>query len=291
METAWPPLLCPECRQPLAPVGLTCNNGHHFDQRDGVLRLMSAAFNRRLQAFLDPFTAYRAQLGARLLDPAAYPLLPFGPAVASNFQWDIRRADWQLMPRLLPAGRPLRILEVGAWNGWLTHHLARAGHHVTAVDYFDDEYDGLRARRHYAETWLAIQMDLEDLSLLAATFEVVILNHCLAFFSHPLATVAQAQARLAPAGRLLILGLSFFRAPAAKQAQVAADRARRRAGGVEDFKPMRGYLDWADRTALRRTGVRVRPYGALWRANLKARLRPAAPAYAYGVYLAPAGTP
>lgn len=290
MPPTTPPLLCPECHGPLTPAGLICANGHAYVWRDGVLVLLSAAFGRRLQAFLDPFAAYRAQEGARLLDPAQYPLLPAGPAVAANFQWNIRRADLHLVQRLLPAARPRHILEVGAWNGWLTHHLALAGHHVTAVDYFDDVYDGLRAHKHYAETWTSIQMDLEDLSLLAASFEVVILNHCLAFFTDPLASVAQARACLAPTGRLLMIGLAFFRDPTWKQAQVAADRARRRAHSVEDFKAMRGYLDWTDYAALRRQRVRLRPYRALWRANLKARLRPSAPYYAYGVYTAPAAT-
>lgn len=283
-----PRLLCPECRLPLTPATLACANGHAYAWRDGVLVLLSVEFGRYLRAFLDAFSRLREAHQARLMDVAAYPLLPYGPAVSADFRWDIRRADLALVPRLLPSARPLRILEVGAWNGWLTHHLARAGHQVTAVDYFDDEYDGLRAHKHYAESWTAIQMNLEELSLLASPFDAIILNHCLAFFTHPPATVAQAQALLAPAGRLLIIGLSFFRRPAFKRAQVAADRAQRQAAGVKELKEMRGYLDWQDRVWLTRQGVRLRAYGALWRANLKARLRPTAPYYAYGLYQAPA---
>ncbi|MBC8076476.1 MAG: hypothetical protein H7Y32_10415, partial [Chloroflexales bacterium] len=55
--------------------------------------------------------------------------------------------------------------------------------------------------------------------------------------------------------------------------------------GFELFlAPTRGYLDFGDKTALELLGVALRPYPQLWRANLRALLRPARPWHAYGVW-------
>src|SRR6267378_6158682 len=43
----------------------------------------------------------------------------------------------------------LRILDLGAGNGWLSNRLAQRGHSVTAIDLSDDPFDGLGAGRHY----------------------------------------------------------------------------------------------------------------------------------------------
>ena len=42
---------------------------------------------------------------------------------------------------------PIRVLDVGAGNSWLSHRLASFGHQVVAVDRLDDELDGLGAWR------------------------------------------------------------------------------------------------------------------------------------------------
>lgn len=276
--------LCPTCRTPLDDH--VCANGHVFKEKDGVLALLDPAFAARLAAFCEPLGRMRADNGMQLLDPAVYQRLPATPPGHPPHEWRLRRYDLALLRRLLRHRPRQKVLDVGAWNGWLSNRLAGDGHTVTAVDYFDDEYDGLRARKFYASSWQAVQMDLLDLPALGETFDVIVLNRCVQFFPQPAAAVAQAMAQLAPGGLLILTGLELFRDPRAKAARVARMlHSHRQRYGFELFlRPTKGYLDLADKTQMETQGVEIKPYWQLLPANLKALLRPALPRHGYGVY-------
>lgn len=275
--------LCPTCRRPLQATTLTCPSGHRFFVKDGVLLLVDPGFARRLQAFLAPFEALRHQESRRLLDPALYPALPYGPAVAGDPEWRQRQLDWEVVRHLLAKGSRLRVLDVGAWNGWLSNRVAEAGHQVTALDYFVDAHDGLGARRFCSAEWQAVQMDMEDLTLVDDRFDVVILNRCLQFFTEPLRSLDQATLLVRNGGLLLATGLALFRDPRRKARQVEAFRTHLRQNGVADLKVMKGYLDFADRKRLLEAGMQFHPYRGLRLANLRARLDAARPWHGYGV--------
>ncbi len=287
------PILCPNCRATLDPASRACRDGHRFAERDGVLILLEAGFERRLQTYLRAFGRARQAEGRRLLDPALYPTLPCGvPGQAlpgGQSEWRLRRCDLRLVQRLLAGEPPQRVLEVGAWNGWLSHHLAEAGHDLTAIDYFVDEHDGLGARKFYRSQWRAIQMDLRDLSVLDCGYDVVIVNRCLQFFTDPLEYVETLKARVAPGGRLILTGLQFFWAPDAKARQVAAQQQHYRERydlGLFLF-PAKGYLDAVDAAGLIAAGLRLKPYPELWPSELRAQLVPSRPRHRYGVWHAP----
>ncbi|MBC8159970.1 MAG: class I SAM-dependent methyltransferase [Roseiflexaceae bacterium] len=275
---------CPSCREPLGET-LRCTNGHQFHETAGVLALLDADFARRLRPFTTRLAEIRAAEGQTLPDPAVYAMLPYAAALQGNHEWRNRGYDLAVLNALLP-GRPLAVLDVGAWNGWLSNRLALLGHTVTAVDYFDDQHDGLRARQFYHATWRAIQINLADLAPLDELFDLVVLNRCLAFASDPRAFVQAVQQRVKPGGLLVLTGLELFRNPSRKIAAVAVLCQRYQV--QYDFElflaPTRGYLDFGDKAALESLGVAVRPYPQLWRANLRALLRPARPWHAYGVW-------
>ena len=277
---------CPICRQPVDAAAWTCAAGHHFEVEagSGVVRLVTPEFAAQLARFLPALEAYRTQLGRRLLDPAAYPLLPGGPAVARDREWQQRQYDLEVVRRLLAGRAPLRVLEIGAYNGWLTHHLAAWGHSVTAVEPFTDPYDGLGAAQFYAEHWLPLQLDLRDLSVLPGGYDLVVVNRCLAFFPDPAAALRQAQAQVAAGGQLVALGAQVFGDPARKARRVAELEAefQERYGLSAYLWPTRAYLDWNDEAALRAAGLTLRPYPALWLPDLKARLTPALPRHYWG---------
>jgi len=275
--------LCPHCRQRLNPETMSCPSGHRFAVRDGVLVLLDPAFARHLEVFLGPFEALRDQEARRLLDPALYPTLPYGHAVADDPEWRQRQLDWEVVQRLLSKGSRLRVLDVGAWNGWLSNRLAEGGHQVTALDYFVDSCDGLGARRFYATEWQAVQMNLEDLTVVDDCFDVVILNRCLQFFTDPLRSLVQAAGLVRPGGLLLATGLALFRDPRRKAQQVEAFRTHLRQNGVADLKVNKGYLDFADRKRLQEAGLQLHPYRRLLLANLRARLDTAHPWHGFGV--------
>lgn len=291
-------MLCPDCRLPLDSARLACANGHVFGyDENGVLVLLAADFAWRLAAFTAAFSAIRAAEGRRLLDASIYPQLPFAPEVRRDHEWRLRGYDLGVVTRLLDSRKGLRILDVGAWNGWLSHRLAMLGHHVIAIDYFSDPYDGLGARKWYGSNWIAIQMNLNDLSILddplnsalraplrAGAFDLVILNRCLQFQPDPVGFVASASRLLAPGGLLLALGMQVFADPAQKVREVADLLAFYRQ--TYDFDlflwPTKGYLDRADLALLTTAGMIIHPYRPLFLANLKARLKPALPWHGFG---------
>lgn len=277
------PLTCPTCHQPLHQEQLFCPAGHTFTLTNGVLSLLDEPFAQRLHQFNHTLEQYRAATGRRLLDPALYEDLPFAAALRSQFEWRLRRYDWAVVQKWMGT-RPQRVLDIGAWNGWLSHRLAQMGHEVTAIDYFTDPYDGLGAKQFYSTTWRAIQMDLTDLSPLPPIFDHIILNRCLPFFGDAAAYLAQAQTKLAPGGHILLTGLAFYHDPSSKAQAVAAmtEQYRQQYGTEMFLNPTKGYLDRKDHRQLTAAGVRLTPYSQLFLANLKAWLRPHYPRYFYG---------
>ncbi len=292
-------LLCPNCREPLTKgeeVGgmggdmpLCCSNGHVFYCQDGVLPLLADGFAAELQQFTHRLSQMRGAEHKRLLTADLYPQLPFIEPTGEGWEWRMRRYDLQVLASRLPTltrqKKGLQVLDVGAWNGWLSYRLSLWGHGVTAVDYFHDEYDGLAAKKFYPVSWQAVQMDLTDLSLLDTCFDLVILNRCLQFAPDPVQMITQARARLAAGGLLLVTGLQIFADARQKAEQVTSYRQQNwQKYGFELFlKPTKGYLDGQDKKTLQTLGVQLRPYSQLWLANLKSYLKPTLPRHFYGL--------
>ena len=87
------PYLCPTCRSPLRQDEWQCGAGHRVEVLDGVVRLISPELAQQLADFLPALQDYREQIGRRLLDPKAYPELPFGAAVKGDREWEQRQYD------------------------------------------------------------------------------------------------------------------------------------------------------------------------------------------------------
>ncbi len=284
MSAISPPYLCPECLQPLNE-DWCCLGGHAFGETSGVRRLVTDSMADRLAAFLPIVRDRREREGKRIVDEAVYEQLP--EARKDHPEWKLRVEDLDLI-RLSLAVRATGVLELGAYNGWLTHHLAEMGHEVTAVDYFDDPYDGLGARRFYRNPrWLSLQMDLCDLRPLNRTYGAVIVNRCLQFFPDPLAAFAAAQQRVCAGGVLIATGLDFYRDPRRREARVARwkDDHQKRYGCDFFLHQTRGLLDSRDREGLESMGLTLGRYRSAWRSDLRSRLDPKHPRLRWGFWL------
>lgn len=254
-------MLCPTCREPVDERSLRCGAGHLFVESGGVLRLLDRGFGERLDRFLTAFQRLRDADGRRIRNFSIFPLLP--DALSRDPEWRMRGYDLAVIRRLTAGRTRGSALDVGAWNGWLSHHLAAGGHAVTAVDYFVDELDGLGAQRFYPVRWRSVQMDLRDLSVLETRFDLVVLNRCIQFFEDPAAMVTAAAALVAPGGLLVATGLEVFTDPTARRRQVEAMLERHRRQGLEPFVPFKGYLDSQDRCKLHAAELELRPYPQL----------------------------
>jgi SAM-dependent methyltransferase len=253
-------------------------------KKDGeIWTLLQGEFEGELRRFLARFRQIRS--AERRNDPAPdYPSLPFGKGTEGNFEWKLRRGSLRHIERLLSRRSRQTILEIGGWNGWLTNRLAAMGHEVIAVDYFSDEVDGLRAKRHYPNDWLALQTDIRDLGFFRVKFDVVVVNHCLQFLADPVGWLERLKPLVRDNGLIVLLGLSFYRNPESKRQQVEAFRRHyAEAHGFDIFLvPTKGYLDDEDRLRITSLGFRVIPDGGMIVRNVASSVNHSRPLYCYG---------
>jgi ubiquinone/menaquinone biosynthesis C-methylase UbiE len=105
---------------------------------------------------------------------------------------------------------PIRVLDLGAGCGWLSHRLASLGHSVVAVDLQDDELDGLGACRYYSAPFTAVQADIDALPFAPAQFDLAVFEGSLHYSADPIATLAEAKRMLAPGGVLAVMDSPMF---------------------------------------------------------------------------------
>ncbi|MBA2489020.1 MAG: methyltransferase domain-containing protein [Chloroflexi bacterium] len=241
---------------------------------------------------------WRREGGREPLSSEALPALPSGDAVAGDLEWRLRRHDLAVVrselaglkaelagPRAELAGpRPLRILDFGSWNGWLSHRLTTDGHQLTAVDAFAGTWS-LSAPWPTPPTWRRIQAEMTDLTRLGETFDVVIANRCLAFEPHPVTAMATLRRLVGPAGRLIATGLLVYGDAEKARLRLAAEAAafRTRFGVDMLLRPTRGVLDRGDIADLAAAGLDIHATPGLRLANIRARFDPLRPAHRYGV--------
>lgn len=283
-------MLCPECEARLS-AEWNCPNGHAWPLVDGVRRYVNAELSRTLDPFLEAFQDHRAVRGDRILEPALFHRLPEAGADLDPGLWNLRLYDLKLITRLLsdrasPGG--LRILDVGAWNGWLSHRLSALGHHVTATDVFVDAQDGLGAVRHYPHKFLAVQADQERLHLFEGPFDLVVAQRCAGYFVDLARSIRQMQALVAPGGVLLFTGVNVYRDPRTIRTQLAQEARHfdERYHLPYFFKPVKGFVDEDAARLLEQHGIELLSYPQLrWRNWIN---RPLArkPQYLYGIWTA-----
>ena len=144
-------LLCWQCGAPLAELtpdtrtgsGIrTCQRCKMTTQyRNGIWRALSPDRVDHFRKFIAEYELIRAAEGRGSAQPEYYLNLPFKDMSGRNGdQWAIRARTLRAMQRSIVAplarraGCALRILDLGAGNGWLSYRLALQGHFPIAVD-------------------------------------------------------------------------------------------------------------------------------------------------------------
>ena len=257
---------------------------HFVAKENGVHRFLAADVKPRLDDLLAAFQCYREDKGERITDPTRYPKLPFDEV--NPGLWKLRQIDLALMKKLIPSSS-CDILELGAWNGWLTNHLSQAGHSLTAVDYFTDPYDGLGARQHYPNAnWTALQMDVEGIDVIVKRYDVILFNRCFYAYSNSLAMFEKAKALLKPGGLIIMTGMNILRDGVAfqKQWQKVNEEYQKDYGQPLTLHPLKGYFDKTDQATLEAHNVTFTSYPQLLKANLRSRLQSTKPWMGYALW-------
>ena len=241
---------CPNCATPLEAT-LACSNcGQVYTRRDNICRFLLPEREKALSAFLAQYRRVREQDGYRSRPAAYYRSLPDVPPEDPQAQvWRIRAATYRnleraALPRPASTHRQLTVLDLGAGNAWLCNRLGALGHQCVAVDWLDDEHDGLGAARHYEASFTRVQADFDRLPFVPGQFDLVVYNGSLHYSPDIEGSLGRGLSMLRPGGRLAIMDSPTFRSKASAERMVA-DQARRFAQAgprAEAIRPGQGYL-------------------------------------------------
>jgi SAM-dependent methyltransferase len=145
------------------------------------------------------------------------PYLAAGPLAR---QWTVRARTFDafveriLQPMARRSPRPLRVLDLGAGNGWLSWRAALDGHRAVALDVRDDHVDGLGAAEAYLESvhgrFHRVVASFESLPIAGGGFDLVVFNASLHYALDLAATLREARRVTHVAGRIVILDSAFY---------------------------------------------------------------------------------
>jgi SAM-dependent methyltransferase/uncharacterized protein YbaR (Trm112 family) len=274
-------LRCPECRGSAFPVAgdLFCpEEGRRFPVENGVLPLLRSERRQALAPFLEAYRRVRRSEGWG--GAASYYLgLPFESEGRHRAVWRIRARSYRHALGALASRFPdlkrvdewdkrsLRVLELGAGNGWFAWRMAEAGHAVLATDISLDEEDGLGAITRYARPSPALSdrlaralADMEELAVDDFQFDVVVANGSLHYARSLSRAVSEAHRVLERGGLFLVLDSPVFD-EARSGKEMVSERGRRHEErfGTLPPDPTVGYLvETAFVDVLTKAGFRVR---------------------------------
>lgn len=185
------------------------------------------------------------------------------------------------------AGERLNILEVSPWNYWLTQHISK-NNNVVCCDYFDDEYEGLRSRKHFQNpNWTSICCDLENLNIFERKFDLIIINHSLQFFKDHKKLVTSLKNTLSDKGQILLVGLNVYKNSESKKVVTQDLQSHYKKTGFDSSVRMgKGYLAFIDIDFLEINDFVKYSYKG-WRfalRNCRALLRKNTPFYCYMLF-------
>lgn len=291
--------VCPNCHAPLERVSPTIARcpveSMEFQRVDGVWGLVSPDRRPYFERFTREYETIRLAEGRGSPSDDYYRALPFEDR-SGRFadDWRIRAISFRAFLREvfepLEAERalPLRILDLGAGNGWLSYRLTLRGHRLAALDLEINREDGLGAHARYDVHFLPVQAEFDRVPFEDGLFDLAIYNASFHYSVDYRATLAEALRVLSPSGLVVILDTPVYRDGHSGEEMIRERQAQFRAryGFPSDALPSENYLTYRRLHELGAgAGIRwrlVHPFYGLrwairpWLARLRGRREPAA---------------
>ena len=191
-----------------------------FPKDSGIRRFLLPERKELFDRFIKDYETIRLKEGRGTASPAYYQTLPFRD-LSGKFTdaWQIRARSYQVFRDLIlhpaesSAIRPLKILDLGAGNGWLSNRLAQRGHQVAAVDLTTNSYDGLGAWVYYETSFEPIQAEFDHLPLADVQCDLIIFNASIHYSVKYETTLCESLRVLKPWGQLVILDTPVYHNP------------------------------------------------------------------------------
>lgn len=179
--------ICPRCRTALDRVSddrLVCpQDGLEYCNVDGIWRFLLPESQAHYTRFIEEYETMRRAEGHGSSDAEFYRALPYQD-LSGNFskEWAIRARSFDLLVKklLVPIQanleRSLKVLDLGAGNGWLSNRMAAAEDRVVAVDLLVNEQDGLGAWKFYEDQFTAIQAEFNRIPIMDRFADITVFN-------------------------------------------------------------------------------------------------------------------
>lgn len=225
---------CPICRHVLDSRSdeLSCARcDMSYTSSSGIWRFLPEERAQHYRRFLHEYRLVREKQGWGRPDASYFLSLP--DVARNDPQWEIwrrrRRSFAVLVSRVIEPmsahlRSPLRVLDLGAGNCWLSHRLSQLGHHVAAIDVSDDWVDGLGAHGWYRSSagtfFTPVQAEFDRLPLCRTSADIVVFNGSFHYSPEFSVTLREAISMLVPEGVVVILDSPVYRSAASGEAMV-----------------------------------------------------------------------
>ena len=249
-------LACPRCHALLEDTAadeLICAaDDLHFQCIDGIWRFLLPKRSAPFERFIHEYEIVRRAEGRGSRDPAYYRALPYHDLSGNmSADWRIRAASFDMLLQKIHfsadhLSRSLRVLDLGAGNGWLSNRLAQRGYSVAAVDLITNEFDGLGCYRYYESAFVPVQAEFDQLPFQDGSADLIIFNASLHYSVNIPRTLEESLRVLTKKGELIVLDSPVYR-DASSGARMVQERERQftqQYGFPSNALPSQGYLTY-----------------------------------------------
>ena len=249
--------VCPRCRTTLertTPERMTCpKDGLEFWNVDGIWRFLLPESEAHYARFIRDYETVRQAEGRGSTDPGYYRALPFKDRSRRQAaDWKIRARSFKVLVNNVltrlqnPLERSLKIIDLGAGNGWLSNRLASQGDRVLAIDLLVNELDGLGAWKHYEHTFTPIQAEFNHLPVMDRFADAVIFNASFHYSENYAVTLREALRVTSAQGLIILMDSPVYRRGASGQQMVQEREAqfKEKYGFASDNLQSENYLTY-----------------------------------------------
>jgi len=218
---------------------------------DGIWRMLPPSRAAEYEKFIYEYETIRKSEGRGSNSPEYYQSLPYKDlSDRRSAEWAIRGRSFRaLMDQVIirferRVGRQLKILDLGAGNGWLSNRFAQRGHQVIAMDLLINPFDGLGAYINYQTHFMPIQAEFDHLPLADQQADLVIFNASFHYSTDYNLTLTETLRLLAVGGLVIVLDTPVYH-QAASGAQMVIERQaqfEREYGFPSNSIPSENYL-------------------------------------------------
>lgn len=265
---------CPICRQPMrvsdvAERRMRCTVCDlEYPCEDGVWRMLPLERLAVFRQFIQEYEAIRWAEGRGSSEAAYYRALPERDLNGQwQRDWAIRARSyaalmkWLIIPLEQKQGRALKILDLGAGNGWLSGRLSQRGHELAAVDLLTNAWDGLGAHVHYPAHFTPVQAEYDCLPFADDQADLAIFNASFHYSMDYHRSLGEALRILRDKGKVVILDSPWY-TDAQSGEQMTREREAqfvKRYGFPSNALPSQNYL------TEKRLAALAEHYGLRWR--------------------------